>query len=143
MAYNYNIDEGKYPGEPGYEEWTGFEDQFKIPGDTPKIYKPIHPQVFHQKLLNKRVLSLEPKTKYTDFQIRCNAELEKNKRYFQPKGWSVEKLLYNYDLLFQSTNQSNKLSNELIEALEEHIKYLYEYYKVNIKQRIFGGAHGR
>jgi hypothetical protein len=33
VAYNYDINEGKYPGEPGYKEWTGFEEQFKIPGN--------------------------------------------------------------------------------------------------------------
>ena len=34
---------------------------------------------------------------YTDFKIRCHIELEKNKRYFQPREWGVDKLLYNYD----------------------------------------------
>ena len=142
MANNYIINEGKYPGEPGYEEWTGFEDLFKIPGDTPKEYKPIQPQVFHQKLLNNKVLSLKSGTKYTDFKIRCNAELERNKRYFQPKVWSVEKLLFNYDLLFHRTNNTNKINNELIDALQDHLKALYVDYKVDINQQIFRGANG-
>ena len=63
---------------------------------------------------------------YTDFKIRCNAELEQNKKYFQPKEWTIDKLLYNYDLLFHFKQQDNKLNDDLVGLLKDHIKGLYE-----------------
>ena len=30
MAYNMSFYKGRYPGEPGYEEWTGFEVQIRF-----------------------------------------------------------------------------------------------------------------
>ena len=48
MAYNMSFYKGRYPGEPGYEEWTGFEVQMKIKGTTPKTYVPIYPLDFHK-----------------------------------------------------------------------------------------------
>ena len=138
MAYNYDINEGKYPGEPGYKEWTGFEEQFKIPGTTSKYYKPIHPLTFHSQLLKNHLLLHSKKGEtYTDYKIRCNAELEKNNKFFQPKGWNFDKLLYNYDLLFHIKNQDNKVNERLIKALKEHLKPIYETYKVNIKDRAY------
>ena len=138
MAYNYDINEGKYPGEPGYKEWTGFEEQFKIPGTTSKYYKPIHPLTFHSQLLKNHLLLHSKKGEtYTDYKIRCNAELEQNKKYFQPKEWTIDKLLYNYDLLFHFKQQDNRLNDDLVGLLKDHIKGLYEDYRVNIKDRVF------
>ena len=136
MAHNYDINKGLYPDEPGYKEWNGFEEQFKIPGTTNKYYKPIHPLDFHEKLLKKNLLNIKSGESYTDYKIRCNAELSKNLKYFQPKGWSVEKLLFNYDLLFHIKNKWNKVNDDLIEALKEHIQFIYKEYRVNIKDRI-------
>jgi len=137
MSYNYDITKGKYPGEPGYKEWSGFEEQFKIPGTTFKRYNPIHPLTFHSKFLKKRFLSIKHNECFTDFKIRCNAELEQNKKYFQPKEWTIDKLLYNYDLLFHFKQQDNRLNDDLVGLLKDHIKGLYEDYRVNIKDRVF------
>jgi len=134
MTYNFEK-KGIYPGEPGYREWTGFEVQMKIPGTTTTKYNPIHPLKFHEKLLKKRLLKLKRGETYTDFKIRCEAELDKNKKFFQPKEWSVEKLLYNYDLLFQLGFKLADIDKEYLEALKDHIKFLYNTYRVNIKHR--------
>ena len=136
MAHNYDITKGKYPDEPGYKEWSGFEEQFKIPGTTSKNYTPIHPLKFHEKLLKKRLLKLIRGEAYTDFKIRCNAELERNQKYFQPKEWGVETLLYNYDLMFHFGNRFAKINDELADLLKDHIEFLYKKYRVHIKDRI-------
>ena len=140
MAHNYNINKGKYPDEPGYMEWTGFEEHFKIPGSTFKKYNPIHPLVFHSKLLKNGMLLHNQKKKgeaYTDLKIRCNAELEKNNRYFQPKDWTFDKLLYNYDLLYHIKLQVVDLDKQYIKALKDHLKWIYETYRVNIQDRAY------
>ena len=74
-----------------------------------KKYRPIHPLKFHEELLKKRLLKLKRGETYTDLKTRCHVELHRNQRYFQPKGWSVEKLLYNYDLssILPSVSASN------------------------------------
>ena len=34
---------------------------------------------------------------YTDIKISNDIEMTNNKRYFQPKEWNLNKLLYNYN----------------------------------------------
>ena len=51
MAHNYDINEGIYPGDPGYVEWTGFEKQMAISVSTYKNLKIIHPRTFYTTLL--------------------------------------------------------------------------------------------
>ena len=83
MVHNYDINKGIYPGEEGYQEWTGWEKQMSIPGSTSKSPKIIHPLTFHSKLLKLHALNFKPNLCYTDFKIRCNIELSKNKKWFQ------------------------------------------------------------
>ena len=139
MAHNYDINKGLYPDEPGYKEWSGFEEQFKIPGTTNKYYKPIHPLDFHEKLLKKNLLNIKSGESYTDYKIRCNGELERNNRYFQPKDWTFDKLLYNYDLLYHIKIKGTELDEEYIKALKDHIQFIYKTYKVNIQHRVKPG----
>ena len=54
MAYNMSFKKGKYPGEPGYAEWTGFEKEMKIPGTLSEKYKPIEPNTFLKKLISNK-----------------------------------------------------------------------------------------
>jgi|TARA_R100001530_G_scaffold3219_2_gene4847 hypothetical protein len=136
MVYNYNVDRGKYPDEKGYHQWTGFEDEKLIPGTTSSKYTPIHPLKFHEKFLDKGLLSISRGSTFTDFRIRCQIELETNNKYFQPKDWTIEKLLYNYDMLFHCVNNSQIVNDTLIAELHKHIKFLYEEYKINIKHRV-------
>ena len=42
MAHNMDFNKGLYPGEPGYNEWTGFEKEMKIPGRATKILISLH-----------------------------------------------------------------------------------------------------
>lgn len=37
---------GKYPGEPGYAEWTGFEKEMKIPGTLSENINLLNPTHF-------------------------------------------------------------------------------------------------
>ena len=94
------------------------------------------PLKFHEELLKKRLLKLKRGETYNDFKIRCNVELHRNQKYFQPKGWSVEKLLYNYDLFFHFGSKAEKVNDELTDLLKEHCEFLYKKYRVNIKDRI-------
>ena len=142
MVHNYDTTKGLYPGEEGYQEWTGWEEQFKIPGNTFKRYNPIHPLTFHSKLLKNHQLLHSRKKKgeaYTDYKIRCNGELERNNRYFQPKDWTFDKLLYNYDLLYHIKIKGTELDEEYIKALKDHIQFIYKTYKVNIQHRVKPG----
>ena len=59
MAYNMSFKKGKYPGEPGYAEWTGFEKEMKIPGTLSEKYKPIEPNTFLKKLISKKFYSIK------------------------------------------------------------------------------------
>jgi len=136
MVHNYDINKGIYPGEEGYQEWTGWEKQMSIPGSTSKSPKLIHPLTFHSKLLKLHALNFKPNLCYTDFKIRCNIELSKNKKWFQPKEWGPDKLLYNYDVLYSLHDQNVKVDTELEDLLKDHIDFIYKKYKVNIKDRI-------
>lgn len=138
MAYNMSFYKGRYPGEPGYEEWTGFEVQMKIKGTTPKTYVPIYPFDFHKKMLDNRTLPLKRGTNFTDFQIRLNIEMAKNNRYFQPREWGPNKLLYNYNMMYHSVNNMQSLNDRIIRNLKRHIKKLYDSpkYKIEDKDRI-------
>ena len=76
MVHNYDINKGIYPDEPGYKEWTGFEEQCKIPGNTFKKYRPIHPLKFHEELLKKM---------FDDIPLLLN------KNSFEKTKWEMEK----------------------------------------------------
>ena len=100
---------GKYPGEPGYAEWTGFEKEMKIPGTLSEKYKPIEPNTFLKKLISNKTLSIKPGQCFSDYSIRNQIEMEKNKKYFQPKKWCANKLLYNYYMLYHGREQVRRI----------------------------------
>jgi len=72
---------------------------------------------------------------YTDLKIRNDIEMSKNQKYFQPKKWNVEKLLYNYDCLFHLWTNARETDNKLIKLLRDHIKNLYRLYNVDPRHR--------
>ena len=76
MAYNMSFKKGKYPGEPGYAEWTGFEKEMKIPGTLSEKYKPIEPNTFLKKLISNKTLSIKPGQCFSDYSIRNQIEME-------------------------------------------------------------------
>ena len=55
MTYNFEINEGIYPGEPGYKEWTGFESSDENSRNyNLKTANPIPPfKIPFEKLLKK------------------------------------------------------------------------------------------
>jgi len=139
MAYNMDFKKGIYPGEPGYREWTGFEKETKIPGRTTKTFEVIHPNKFHKKLLDNGTLNISrsgDNYTYTDCKIRNDIEMSKNDKYFQPKKWNIEKLMYNYDCVFHIWNNAHTTDNQLIKLLKRHITDLYRWYEVKNKHRV-------
>ena len=78
MAHNMDFNKGLYPGEPGYNEWTGFEKEMKIPGRATKNFDFITPNKFHKKLLDNGTLVISRKEgnyTYTDCKIRNEIEM--------------------------------------------------------------------
>tara|TARA_R100001244_G_scaffold128402_1_gene99326 strand:- start:54 stop:506 length:453 start_codon:yes stop_codon:yes gene_type:complete len=138
MAYNMDMSKGLYPGEPGYNEWpiSKFPTEMAIEGTLNKKFKYIHPQDFHSKFLKNGLCTLDNPT-YTDIKVRNDIEMTNNKRYFQPKVWNLNKLLYNYNSLWHLNSNDLKFMNTLTKFLKKHIQDLYEEYNVNIKQRAF------
>ena len=135
MSFN----KGLYPDEPGYAEYNGFERETKIPGVTSKVFNIIHPQKFHKKLLENRSLNISRNNgsyTYTDLKVRNDIEMTKNKKYFQPKTWNIEKLLYNYDCIFHLWNNSSESESRYIKLLKTHIKNLYEWYNVKPNHKV-------
>jgi hypothetical protein len=140
MAHNMDFKKGIYPGDPGYKEWTGFEREKGIPGRTTKSFDVIHPNKFHKKLLENGSLRINRTGgdyTYTDCKIRNDIEMTKFKKYFQPKKWNIEKLLYNYDCIFHIWNNAQNTDNNLIKLYKKHITDLYRWYEVNSKHRVF------
>ena len=133
-----SFSKGKYPDEPGYSEWSGFEEQTKIPGTTPKTYIPIFPLTFHKKMLDNRTLPISKLNNFTDYQIRLHIEMDINKRYFQPRKWDANKLLHNYNMLYHSVNNMQLVHDRIIGLMKRHIKWLYDNpkYKIEDKDRI-------
>ena len=60
-----------------------------------------------------------------------------NKRYFQPKEWNLEKLLYNYDCLYHLWHQDKVFNSKYIRALKMHIWTLYQTFNVPEQKRLF------
>ena len=140
MAHNMDFNKGLYPGEPGYNEWTGFENEMKIPGRATKNFDFITPNKFHKKLLDNGTLVISRKEgnyTYTDCKIRNEIEMTKFKKWFQPKKWNIEKLMYNYDCIFHIWNNSQKTDNQLLKLYKRHITDLYRWYEVKSKHRVF------
>ena len=136
MAYNMSFKKGKYPGEPGYAEWTGFEKEMKIPGTLSEKYKPIEPNTFLKKLISNKTLSIKPGQCFSDYSIRNQIEMEKNKKYFQPKKWCANKLLYNYYMLYHAVNNKLEEQDSLNKLIKKHLDWLYSRYKVVDNHRI-------
>ena len=138
MAYNMDMNKGLYPDETGYKDWkvSNFPNEMSIEGTLTKEFKFIHPQDFHSKFLKKGLCTVDTPT-YTDIKIRNDIEMTNNKRYFQPKEWNLNKLLYNYNCLWHLTSNDLKFMKKYTQFLKMHIQDLYREYKVNIKQRHF------
>ena len=51
---------------------------------------------------------------YTDIKIRNDIEMTNNKRYFQPKEWNLNKLLYNYNCLWHIGHKEQKYFEKFI-----------------------------
>ena len=138
MAYNMDMKKGLYPDEPDYKEWkvSNFPNEMAIEGTLTKEFKYIHPQDFHSKFLKNGLCTLDVPT-YTDIKIRNDIEMTNNKRYFQPKEWNLNKLLYNYNCLWHLNSNDLKFMNKFTKFLKMHIQDLYREYNVNIKRRAF------
>ena len=143
MAHNMDMKKGLYPDEPGYSDWNigDFKKELGIEGTLTKEFAYIQPSKFHQKLMKTGDLPLTGRSNddvsYTDILVRNDYEMSNNKRYFQPKAWNVQKLMFNYHALFQllyMEKQTNQRLFKLMQwhkkALLRHIKFLYFKYKV-------------
>ena len=138
MAYNMSMNMGLYPDETGYKEWkvSNFPNEMGIEGTLTKEFKFIHPQDFHSKFLKNGLCTIETPT-YTDIKIRNDIEMTNNKRYFQPKKWNLNKLLYNYNCQWHLGHNEQKYWEKYIAYLKAHIQQLYEDNNVNINKRAF------
>tara|TARA_Y100000294_G_scaffold59694_1_gene56504 strand:- start:1407 stop:1853 length:447 start_codon:yes stop_codon:yes gene_type:complete len=138
MAHNMDMNKGLYPDEPGYNEWpiSKFPTEMAIEGTLTKKFQYIHPQDFHSKFLKNGLCTISPPT-YTDIKIRNDIEMTNNKKYFQPKEWNLNKLLYNYNCIWHLTSNDLNFMKKYTKFLKMHIQDLYRDYKVNIKQRAF------
>ena len=139
MAYNMDMNKGLYPGEPGYNEFVPakFPTEMAIEGTLTKKFHYIHPQDFHDKFLKKLKGEMIIPPTYTDIKVRNDIEMTNNKKYFQPKEWNLNKLLYNYDCLWHLTSNDLKFMKKYANFLKMHIQDLYREYNVNIKRRAF------
>jgi len=139
MAYEMDMKKGLYPDEPGYMEFKAcnFPNEMAIEGTLTKQFQYIHPQKFHKKFLAKRLCGLDGNISptYTDIKIRNDIEMTNNKRYFQPKEWNLEKLLYNYDCLYHLWHQDKVFNLKYIKYMKMHIWTLYQTYKVPEEKR--------
>ena len=133
-----DMNKGLYPDETGYKDWkvSKFPNEMAIEGTLTKEFKYIHPQDFHSKFLKNGLCTLNTPT-YTDIKIRNDIEMTNNKRYFQPKEWNLNKLLYNYNCLWHIGHKEQKYFEKFIAYLKAHIQHLYEDNNVNIKKRAF------
>ena len=67
---------------------------------------------------------------YTDIKVRNDIEMTENKKYFQPKEWNTEKLMFNYDALWHLSARDFKIYEQLVELLKLELKRLYNEYNV-------------
>mgnify|MGYP003139978335 FL=1 len=136
MAYNMDVRKGLYPDEEGYlGTLTGkFMKERAIEGKVTNKFNYIHPQKFHTKLMKTgalRIMRSDHPT-YTDIKIRNDIEMTENKppKYFQPKEWNTEKLMFNYDALWHLSARDFKIYEQLVELLKLELKRLYNEYNV-------------
>ena len=133
MAYNWDKNKGLYPDEEGYRETRGkFLRERAIEGKATTKFNYIHPQDFHSKLMKSRALRImrDSHPTYTDIKIRNDIEMTENKKYFQPKEWNTEKLMFNYDALWHLSARDFKIYEQLVELLKLELKRLYNEYNV-------------
>ena len=134
MAYNMDMRKGLYPDEEGYRGSLNgrFKGERAIEGTLTKKFKYIHPQDFHTKLMKSgalRIMRADHPT-YTDIKVRNDIEMTENKRYFQPKQWNIEKLMFNYDAIWHLTSIDLKYYETLIKLLKIGLRRVYSDYKV-------------
>jgi len=133
MAYNWDKNKGLYPDEEGYRETRGkFQRERAIEGKATNIFNYIHPQDFHSKLMKSRAIIIrrDDHPTYTDIKVRNDIEMTENKKYFQPKEWNTEKLMFNYDALWHLSARDFKIYEQLVELLKLELKRLYNQYNV-------------
>jgi len=137
MAYNMDFKKGLYPDEKGYRDWNtaDFRREMSIEGTVTKDFKYIAPSDFHKKLMKAGFLPLTHPIQFTDIKIRNDIEMSKNKMYFQPKEWNVQKLLYNYDCTYHLWYLDKKFMEKYIYALKLHIFCLETNHKVPDEKR--------
>ena len=144
MAYNWDKNKGLYPDEEGYRETRGkFQRERAIEGKATTKFNYIHPQTFHDKLMKSRALIImrDSHPTYTDIKIRNDIEMTENKKYFQPKEWNTEKLMFNYDALWHLTSIDKKYYETLIKLLKMGLRRVYFDYKVPENQRVLEGKY--
>ena len=131
-----DVRKGLYPDEEGYlGTLTGkFMKERAIEGKVTNKFNYIHPQKFHTKLMKTgalRIMRSDHPT-YTDIKIRNDIEMTENNppKYFQPKEWNTEKLMFNYDALWHLTANDLKFYQNFCKLLKLELKKLYFQYKV-------------
>jgi len=136
VAYEMDVRKGLYPDEEGYRgSLTGkFMKERAIEGKVTNKFNYIHPQKFHTKLMKTgalRIMRSDHPT-YTDIKIRNDIEMTENKppKYFQPKQWNTEKLMFNYDALWHLTDIDKRYYETLIKLLKMGLRRVYFDYKV-------------
>ena len=130
MAHNMDVTKGLYPDEEGYKgTFTGFQRERAIEGKVTTKFSYIHPQKFHTKLMKSgdiRIMRSDKPT-YTDIKIRNDIEMTENKpaKYFQPKEWNIEKLLFNYDALYHLTAMDLRYYQKFVKMLKIALRNTY------------------
>ena len=131
-----DVRKGLYPDEEGYlGTLTGkFMKERAIEGKVNNKFNYIHPQTFHNKLMKTGALIImrSDHPTYTDIKIRNDIEMTENKppKYFQPKQWNTEKLMFNYDALWHLTDIDKRYYETLIKLLKMGLRRVYFDYKV-------------
>ena len=78
------------------------------------------------------------------FHLPCDPiEMTENKppKYFQPKEWNTEKLMFNYDALWHLTSIDKKYYETLIKLLKMGLRRVYFDYKVPENQWVLEGKY--
>mgnify|MGYP003136584360 FL=1 len=135
MAHNMDVTKGLYPDEEGYKgTFTGFQRERAIEGKVTTKFSYIHPQKFHTKLMKSGDIQImrSDKPTYTDIKIRNDIEMTENKpaKYFQPKEWNIEKLLFNYDALYHLTGMDIRWYQKYCKMLKMTLRNTYLKYGV-------------
>ena len=131
-----DVRKGLYPDEEGYRgSLTGkFMKERAIEGKVTNKFNYIHPQTFHNKLMKTGALIImrSDHPTYTDIKIRNDIEMTENKppKYFQPKLWNTEKLLFNYDALYHLTAMDIRWYQKYCKMLKIALRKTYLKYNV-------------